>query len=99
MGKGVNLAGAFNRKDTPVGQLPEKPLALNANFFREVTRRIETIVPTQAEDTDDILVEKPKNTAAPGLVIRLNAERFILNVCSNGTPATIVIFGPKDQDT
>jgi hypothetical protein len=64
-----------------------------------VTRRIETIVPTQAEDTEDILVEKPKNTAAPGLVIRLNAERFILNVCSNGTPATIVIFGPKDQDT
>ena len=99
MGKGVNLSGAFNRKDTPLGQLPEKPLALNANFFREAVRRIETIIPVQAKDSEDILVKKPEDTMSPGLEIRLNAQRFNLNVCSNGTPATIVVFGPNEQET
>jgi hypothetical protein len=99
MGSEVNLAGAFNRKDTPIGQLPEKPVALGAKFFRELTRRIETIVPTQFPDNEDILVEKPKNTMAPGLIIRLNSEKFTLNVCSNGVPSTIIVFGPKDQTT
>lgn len=99
MGKGVNLSGAFNRKDTPLSQLPEKPLAINANFFREVTRRIETIIPVQAKDNEDIIVEAPEDRMSPGLEIKLNAQRFTLNVCSNGTPSTIVIFGPNDQET
>lgn len=99
MGKGVNLTGAFNRKDTPIGQLPEKPIALNANFFREVTRRIETIVPVQAKDSEDIIVKAPDDTMSPGLEIKLNAKKFTLNVCSNGTPSTIIIYGPQDQAT
>ena len=96
MGKGVNLAGAFNRKDSPLKQLPEKPLALGANFFREVVRRIETIVPTESE-TAVIKVRKPKDGASPGLEIHFAAKEVTLNVCSNGTPSTLTIYA-KDEE-
>jgi len=95
MGKGVKYAGAFNRKDTPLRQLPEKPLKLGANFFRELVRRIETIVPV---DGDGIKVIKPDGSA-PGLKITLDAETITLNVCSNGTPSTIEVFTKRNDST
>lgn len=88
------MAGAFRRRDEPLPQLPEKPLALNANFFREVVRRIESIVP-KARQGGVIKVTKPSNLAEPGLFIELNAEIRTLNVCENGEPSTIRIYAEK----
>jgi hypothetical protein len=103
MGKGVNLAGAFNRKDSPLRQLPEKPLALGANFFREVVRRIETILPVEDPDQEPdalikIIVKRPKGSS-PGLVIaaETNIEETILNVCSSGVPSTITVLTKRDD--
>ena len=102
MGKGVNLAGAFNRKDDPLRQLPEKPLALGANFFREVARRIETIVPTEDpnQESDAILkirVTRPDGNS-PGLNIGIesNVREITLNVCSNGSPSTITVLAKNE---
>ena len=94
MGKGVNYAGGFNRKDTPLAQLPEKPLALNAKFFREIVRRIETIVPTDAEE-GLIRVRKPKDGSSPGLLI--TGEIIKLNACIDGNPGTISVIGKIDE--
>jgi len=101
MGKGVNLGGGFNRKETPLSQLPEKPLALNAKFFRDVVRRIETIVPTEDPNQDKdaiirIIVSSPKG-GSPGLNISVeeNLNVITLNVCSNGAPAEIAVIGKK----
>ena len=88
------MPGAFRRRDEPLPQLPEKPLALNANFFREVVRRIESIVP-RARQGGLIKVTKPQNGAEPGLFIELNAEIRTLNVCENGEPSTIRIYAEK----
>lgn len=93
MGKGVNLSGAFFRRDNPLSQLPEKPLALNAKFFRELVRRIETIVPVDGKE----ITVKPPDAQSPGLTINLNAKRITLNVCNNGLPDTLVVYGPKDE--
>lgn len=94
------MPGAFRRRDEPLPQLPEKPLALNANFFREVVRRIESIVPIRGEL---INIEKPSNGSG-GLKISLNASTIdlspvTLNVCSNGVPSTITVLNATTQET
>ena len=89
--KGVNLSGAFIRKDTAVQQLPEKPLALGANYFRELSRRIESIVPTETtKNVPLITISKPSGNG-PGLEI--DGERLILTVCINGEQAKIELIG------
>lgn len=93
MGKGVNYSGAFNRKDTPLQQLPEKPVALNAKFFREIVRRIETIVPVESKD-GLIKVTPPKDRSSPGLEI--TGEIIKLNACIDGSPGTISVIGKID---
>ena len=92
------MAAAFRRSDEPSPQLPQKPLALNANFFREVVRRIESIVP-RARQGGLIKVTKPQNGAEPGLFIELNAEIRTLNVCENGEPSTIRIYAEKQTSS
>lgn len=88
------IPGAFKRRDAPLPQLPEKPLALNADFFREVVRRIESIVP-KAKRGGVITVKKPENLSEGGLIIDLNATTETLNVCTNGQPATLKIYVAK----
>jgi len=89
------MAGAFRRRDEPLPQLPEKPLALNANFFREVVRRIESILP-KARQGGLIKVTKPNNGSEPGLYIEFNATVETLNVCRNGNPEKIKVFVKSD---
>lgn len=93
MAKGVNYSGAFNRKDTPLQQLPEKPVALNAKFFREIVRRIETIVPVDSAG-GLIKVKPPEDNASPGLEI--TGEIIRLNACIDGSPGTISVIGKID---
>lgn len=97
MAAGINMTGTFIRKDDPVSQLPEKPLALNAKFFRELVRRIETIVPKEDPEDPIIKVSVPDNKSSPGLIIKLDAEILTLNVCSGGNPATIKVYGVKEK--
>ena len=89
--KGVNLSGSFIRKDTAVQQLPEKPLALGANYFRELSRRIESIVPTETtKNAPLITISKPSGNG-PGLEI--DGERIILTLCIGGSPGKIEVIG------
>ena len=89
--KGVNISGAFNRLDSPLQQLPEKPVKLSANFFRKILRRIETIVPTTQDDNSIIKVTKPKNGNSPGLII--NAESIVMIVCIDGKTRKVELLG------
>lgn len=65
--------------------LPDKEMKLSGEHFRKVVRRIESIVPLagfsiKTEEVDG------------GIKLHLDAERVTLNVCSNGTPATLVVY-------
>jgi hypothetical protein len=65
--------------------LPDKEMKLSGEHFRKVVRRIESIVPLagfsiKTEEVDG------------GIKLHLDAERVALNVCSNGTPATLVVY-------
>jgi hypothetical protein len=72
-------------REPKLDMLPDKNMALSGQEFRKIVRRIESIVPLagysiKTEETDD------------GIKLHLDAERVTLNVCSNGTPSTIVVY-------
>ena len=72
-------------RESKLDMLPDKDMKLSGGHFRKVVRRIESIVPlagfsTKTEEVDG------------GIRIHLDAERVTLNVCSNGTPSTIVVY-------
>jgi hypothetical protein len=70
--------------------LPDKDIKLSGEHFRKVVRRIESIVPLAG---NGITVE-PKDG---GYEITANAPLLnvvTLNVCSNGQPATLEVYGP-----
>lgn len=72
-------------REPKLDMLPDKDMKLSGQHFRKVVRRIESIVPLagfsiKTEDADG------------GIKLHLDAERVTLNVCSNGTPSTIVVY-------
>lgn len=72
-------------RQAKLDMLPDKDLKLSGEHFRKVVRRIECTVPLAGysiytEETDD------------GIKLHLDAQRLTLNVCSNGTPSTIVVY-------
>jgi hypothetical protein len=72
-------------REPKLDMLPDKDMKLSGAHFRKVVRRIESIVPLagfsiKTEDVDG------------GIKLHLDAERVTLNVCSNGTPSTIVVY-------
>ena len=69
--------------------LPDSSMKLSGQHFRKVVRRIESIVPLAG---DNITVE-PKEG---GYEISATLNVITLNVCSNGTPSTIMVYGPLD---
>ena len=79
-------------RESKLDMLPDKDLKLSGNHFRKVVRRIECTVPLAgysiyAEQTDD------------GIKLHLDAERVTLNVCSNGSPSTLIVYAyaPKEE--
>jgi len=77
-------------QEPKLDMLPDKEMALSGQHFRRVVRRIESIVPLAG---DNITVE-PKEG---GYEISAEFPDFnviTLNVCSNGTPAIIEVYGP-----
>ena len=77
-------------REPKLTMLPDKDLKLSGGHFRRVVRRIECTVPLagfaiQTHEEDG------------GIRIHLNAERITLNVCSNGTPSTIIVLSPAGK--
>lgn len=72
-------------REPALTMLPNKDMALSGDHFRKVVRRIESIVPLAGFS---IKTEE----ADGGIKLHLDAERVTLNVCSNGTPSTIVVY-------
>jgi len=74
--------------------LPDSAMALSGSEFRKIVRRIESIVPLAG---DNITVDPKEggyeiNAAFPPLNV------ITLNVCSNGEPSTIGVYGPFDLE-
>jgi len=75
-------------REPKLDMLPDKEMAISGEKFRKIVRRIESIVPLagfsiKTEEVDG------------GIKLHLDAERVTLNVCSNGTPATLVVYTYK----
>ena len=76
--------------------LPDKAMALSGSQFRKIVRRIESIVPLAGKritvTPKDGGYEITADVQAPAL------EIITLNVCSNGSPSTIEVYGPLDSE-
>jgi hypothetical protein len=72
-------------REPKLDMLPDKDMKLSGEHFRKVVRRIESIVPLAGYS---IKTEEKDG----GISLHLDAERVTLNVCSNGTPSTIVVY-------
>ena len=72
--------------------LPDKDMKLSGGHFRKVVRRIESIVPLAGYSIKTEAVDG-------GIKLHLDAERVTLNVCSNGTPSTLVVYAYVAPET
>lgn len=79
-------------------QLQQGKLALAASWFRSIRDRVEEIVPLAG---DGIKVEQSMS----GITISIDSgtdragglQIYTLNVCKNGQPDTLDVYGPEDQ--
>lgn len=79
-------------------QVPQGKLALASSWFRSIRDRIEEIVPLAG---DGIKVEQ----SSQGITISLDSKSqqargiqiYTLNICRNGQPDTLDVYGPEDQ--
>jgi hypothetical protein len=90
--------------------LPDKDMKLSGEHFRKVVRRIESIVPLAGERITVTPVEgghkiTAEDQAAPFGVCGFANQGYNalfdiieLNVCSNGSPDTIYVYAPRDQN-
>lgn len=62
---------------------------LTKSFFNKLIRRIECTKPTAGSN---ITIKEEEN----GFKISSDFNTVTLNVCSNGTPDTLVVLTPKD---
>lgn len=70
--------------------LPDSSMKLSGQHFRKVVRRIESIVPLAG---DNITVE-PKEGGYKISADFPPLNVITLNVCLNGAPSTIGVYGP-----
>lgn len=63
---------------------------LALGFFNSLIRRIECTKPISTSGSIIKINQKPD-----GLDISLDYKEYKLNVCSNGTPTTIIVYGKK----
>jgi hypothetical protein len=76
--------------------LPDKEMKLSGSHFRKVVRRIESIVPIAGERITVEPIDGGYKINADLQVPSLNI--ITLNVCSNGSPSTIEVYGPFDLE-
>ena len=97
-------------REPKLQMLPDKDMKLSGEHFRKVVRRIESIVPLAG----DYISVKPKEggyeitneAPAPYGVCGFGIQGYdaffdvmILNVCSNGTPDTVLVYAPRNQNS
>ncbi len=70
--------------------LPDSNMKLSGSTFRKIVRRIESIVPLAG---DNITVE-PKDGGYEISAEFPSLNIITLNVCLDGTPSTIEVYGP-----
>jgi hypothetical protein len=72
------------------------PSRLGKGFFNKLIRRIECTKPIAGANVTLIDVPDGIQISVTGLVTGGTSalKQITLNVCSNGTPATITVFGP-----
>lgn len=71
--------------------VPQAPMKMGREFFRQIRDRIETIAPIQTTSADLITV---KYLEDQGCKISFTPNVVTLTVCSNGTPAELVVYSP-----
>ena len=74
--------------------LPDSAMALSGSEFRKIVRRIESIVPLAG---DNITVT-PKDGGYEISAELPSLNIITLNVCSNGAPSTVEVYGPFDLE-
>ena len=74
--------------------LPDSNMKLSGSTFRKIVRRIESIVPLAGENITVEPIDSGYKISAelPSLNI------ITLNVCSNGVPSTVNVYGPLDSE-
>ena len=77
--------------------LPDSSMKLSGEHFRKVVRRIESIVPLAGENITVQPREGGYEISATATAPSFNFNLITLNVCSNGVPSTIVVYGPLDS--
>jgi len=72
------------------------PSRLGKAFFNKVIRRIECTKPIAGANVSLLEVEDGIQISVSGVVTGGGGgfRQITLNVCSNGTPATITVYGP-----
>ena len=71
------------------------PSRLGKGFFNKLIRRIECTKPIAGANVTLIDVPDGIQISVTGVVTGTTAfKQITLNVCSNGTPATITVYGP-----
>jgi hypothetical protein len=89
--------------------VPNKKIALSASWFKSVRDRIEEnkslegnyIILIQTSDGNIINVDydRLKDNLATDLGGDGLLAEYTLNVCKNGVPATLIVYGPAGQET
>jgi hypothetical protein len=71
------------------------PSRLGNGFFNKLIRRIECTKPIAGANVTLIDVPDGIQISVTGVVTGTSAlKQITLNVCSNGSPATITVYGP-----
>jgi hypothetical protein len=71
------------------------PSRLGKGFFNKLIRRIECTKPIAGANVTLIDVPDGIQISVTGVVTGTSAlKQITLNVCSNGSPATIIVYGP-----
>jgi len=65
---------------------------LTLGFFNRLIRRIECTTPLAGSG---VSIKQEDNGITISASTGINAITYELNVCSNGTPDTIIVYGPE----
>jgi hypothetical protein len=77
------------RNDKELAEVPSGKIKMGKSFFENMRNRIESIRP-EAGSYISVTAQ-----TGYGFKISGNFNVVTLNVCSNGTPAELVVFAPK----
>jgi len=78
-------------REPKLDMLPDRDMKLSGSHFRKVVRRIESIVPLAGDNIRTEVVDS-------GIKIHLDAKVLTLNVCVDGSPSTISVYGAPDLE-